>query len=114
MSDFQASDFSERLLVARVRAGHTMRSAADLVGITVQAYHKYEHDKSMPTSASLLKFCEAFGCSMEWLLYPAPLDFLSTDTAPEGRHAKYWVRAALNEIAMEKCIQPTPQKEPQK
>lgn len=71
MSEFQFSDFAERLIVARCRAGHTMKSAAALVGITAQAYMKYENDKSMPNSGALLKFCKEFDCSMEWLLCPA-------------------------------------------
>lgn len=109
MSDFMASDFAERLLVARCRAGHTMKSAGALVGISAQAYLKYERDTAMPTSKALLAFCEAFDCSMEWLLDPKPLDFQSTETAPQGRHAKYWVREALNEIALNNCATPNPQ-----
>lgn len=98
MSIFQWSDFSERLIVARCRAGHTMKSAAALVGITPQAYMKYEKDKAMPNSGSLMTFCREFDCSMEWLLEPAPLDFQSTNQCPQGRHAKYWIREALDEL----------------
>ena len=98
MSNFHKSDFAERLIVARIRAGYTMQSAAKLVGITPQAYMKYEHDKSMPNSSTLVAFCRAFDCSMEWLLHPTPLDFHSTELAPQGLHAKYWVRAAIAEL----------------
>lgn len=98
MSVFQNSNFAERLIVARCRAGHTMKSAADLVGITPQAYMKYEHDKAMPDSGKLIKFCREFDCSMEWLLHPAPLDFMSTEVAPNGRHAKYWAREVIAEL----------------
>lgn len=98
MSVFQESDFAERLIAARCRAGHTMKSAGALAGLTAQAYMKYERGKAMPNSRTLITLCREFDCSMEWLLHPAPLDFHSTDTAPQGRHAKYWVREAVAEL----------------
>jgi transcriptional regulator with XRE-family HTH domain len=75
-----------------------MRDLGAAVGITAQAVKKYEDDKSMPTSKRLIDLCEALDVSLEWLLAGEPLDFHSTETAPQGKHAKYWVREAIAEL----------------
>lgn len=87
----------ERLRVARARSRHTMRSLGDLVGVTPQAIKKYEDDVMMPNSGVLVKLCRELDVSIEWLL-DGPLDFYSTESAPQGRHAKYWVREAIAEL----------------
>lgn len=91
--------FGERFRVARARAKMTMRDVAKLCGVTPQAVFKWEADTAMPSSGNLMKCCAAFDCSAEWLIASEPLDFHSTETAPQGRHAKYWVREAISELA---------------
>lgn len=87
----------ERFKVARARAGYTFQAVADLCGVTPQAVHKWEDGRAMPSSSRLLCICAAFDCSIEWIMSGDPLDFHSTDKAPQGRHAKYWVREAMDE-----------------
>ena len=91
----------ERIRVARARSRLTMRDVADACDCTAQAVMKWEADKMMQTSGKLLTLCRILDCSIEWLMDPKPLDFHSNEQAPQGRHAKYWVRAALDEIALE-------------
>lgn len=87
----------ERFKAARARAGYTMKAVADMCGVTPQAVKKWEDGKAMPSSARLSRICAAFDCSVEWIMCTDPLDFKSTEQAPQGRHAKYWVREAMDE-----------------
>lgn len=86
-----------RFKVARARAGYTFQAVADLCGVSPQAVKKWEDGDAMPSSERLLTICLAFDCSLEWIMSADPLDFHSTAQAPQGRHAKYWVREAMDE-----------------
>lgn len=88
----------ERLRVARARARLTMADVARECECTPQAVLKWESDKAMPDSKKFLRLCGILDVSAEWLLDGAPLDFHSTEKAPQGRHAKYWVREAIAEL----------------
>lgn len=88
-----------RLRVARARMNYSMKTLGDLVGVSAQMVKKYEHDESMPNSSTLISICKELDVSAEWLMSSTPLDFQSTDRAPQGRHAKYWVKQALDELA---------------
>lgn len=88
----------ERLRVARARARLTLRDVAKECGCTPQAVKKWEDDEAMPDSRKFLAICGLLDVSAEWLMDGAPLDFHSTDQAPQGRHAKYWVREAVAEM----------------
>jgi transcriptional regulator with XRE-family HTH domain len=89
-----------------------MRSLGEAVGVTAQAIKRLEHDETMPSSKTFIALCKHLDVSAEWLMDTRPLDFHSTDTAPQGRHAKYWVREALAEMRAEGLIihseDPTP------
>ncbi|NOD65767.1 helix-turn-helix domain-containing protein [Ruegeria sp. HKCCD6109] len=88
----------ERLRVARARAQLSMADVAKECGCTAQAVMKWEHDRAMPDSRKLLKLCGLLDISLEWIMDPDPLDFHSTERAPQGRHAKYWAREAIAEM----------------
>lgn len=88
----------ERLRVARARARLTLRGVAQECGCTAQAVKKWEDDDSMPDSAKFIALCRILDVSPEWLIDGSPLDFHSTSQAPQGRHAKYWVREAIVEL----------------
>lgn len=88
----------ERLRVARARAKLTMADVARECDCTAQAVKKWEHDEAMPDSRKFMKLCSLFDVSPDWLMDHGPLDFHSTDRAPQGRHAKYWVREAIAEM----------------
>ena len=90
--------FGERLRVARARSRKTMAGLGAECGVSPQAVNKYEDDICMPTSRALLAICKSLDVSPEWLMDPTPLDFHSTAHAPQGRHAKYWVREAISEM----------------
>ncbi len=94
----------ERLRVARARAKLSMAAVAKECECTAQAVFKWEADKAMPDSRRFLKLCGLLDVSAEWLMDGAPLDFHSTEKAPQGRHAKYWVREAIEEMAREGLV----------
>jgi len=87
-----------RLRVARANARMTLRDVARECGCTPQAVKKWEDDSAMPNSTKFIALCRALGVSSEWIIDQTPLDFQSTETAPQGRHAKYWVREAIAEL----------------
>lgn len=91
----------ERLRVARARARMTLKDVARECDCTPQAVHKWEDDRAMPDSRRFLKLCAILDVSAEWLMAGEPLDFHSTETAPQGRHAKYWVRESIAELKEE-------------
>lgn len=88
----------ERVRVARARARKTLREVGFECGVTAQAVKKYEDNIAMPGSKVFMSLCRSLDVSQEWLIDTTPLDFHSTKTAPQGRHAKYWVREAIAEI----------------
>lgn len=93
--------FPERLAAARGRFRITLRDISEACDCTPQAVKRWEDGKAMPDSRRFLALCSLLDVSAEWLFCPDPLDFHSTEDAPQGRHAKYWVRAALAELADE-------------
>ena len=88
----------ERLRVARARAKMSMADVGRECGCTAQAVMKWEADKAMPDSRKFITLCRVLDVSAEWLIDGSPLDFHSTETAPQGRHAKYWVQEAIAEM----------------
>ena len=90
---------SERIRVIRAARGKTMQDIAAMCGCSSMLVFKWEAGRSYPNSSALLTLARELDCSVEWLLDATPLDFHSTETAPQGRHAKYLVRAVLDEIA---------------
>lgn len=90
--------FAERFAAARGRKGLTLRDVATACNVTPQAVKKWGDGICYPTSGALVAFAKMADCSVEWLMDYRPLDFHSTEDAPQGRHAKYWVRAALDEL----------------
>jgi transcriptional regulator with XRE-family HTH domain len=88
----------ERIRAARGRVGKTMKEIAEACGVSAQLVHKWEAGKCVPRSGALMAFAMEADCSVEWLMHDAPLDFRSTDSAPQGKHAKYWVREAIAEL----------------
>ena len=87
----------ERLRAARGRARKTLRDVAAACGVTPQAVKKWEDDTAMPASSKIVALCKCLDCSIEWIM-DGPLDFHSTPSAPQGVHAKYWVRHAIAEL----------------
>lgn len=88
----------ERLRVARARSRKTMRDIAIACDCTPQAVKKWEDDTAMPDSRKFIALIKLLDVSAEWMIDQTPLDFHSTETAPQGRHAKYWVREAVAEL----------------
>lgn len=88
----------ERIRVARARAKLTLKDVGEECGVTAQAVKKWEDGASMPSSSNFIKLCGLLDVSSEWLIDNEPLDFHSTGRAPQGRHAKYWVREAVAEL----------------
>lgn len=90
--------FAERLCAARGRSRLTLRDIGTHCSVSPQAVKKWLDGSAMPDSRNFIALCKLLDCSAEWLMDGGYLDFHSTETAPNGKHAKYWVRHAIAEL----------------
>jgi len=67
-----------RIKIARLAAGMSTKTLADLVQVTKQAISKYERDLDMPSSAVLLRLARALGVSVDYFFRPQSVDVALT------------------------------------
>lgn len=61
-------EFSENLKKLRLREGLTQYAFAERLGISKNLIYTYESEKSVPTTTTLLKICNEFHVTPNWLL----------------------------------------------
>lgn len=61
-------EFSENLKKLRLREGLTQYEFAERLGISKNLIYTYESEKSVPTITTLLKICNEFHVTPNWLL----------------------------------------------
>ncbi|MFK4927034.1 XRE family transcriptional regulator [Lactococcus garvieae] len=61
-------DFSERLKKLRKEKGFTQRKLADLIGISLRSYQRYEEKSGTPTKKRLEEIARLFDVSVSYLL----------------------------------------------
>ena len=59
---------SQRLLQLRNERNLTQKDIIKDIGISLRAYRYYEHGDRNPDSETLIKLCEYFQCSSDYLL----------------------------------------------
>ncbi len=60
--------FSERLKIARTNSKMTQKQTAEAIGMTPNAYQKYELGTSEPNLAKLVFLADIFNVSLDYLL----------------------------------------------
>lgn len=60
--------FNERLKIARQNTGKTQKETAIAIGMTPNAYQKYELGTSEPNLAKLVILADMFNVSLDYLL----------------------------------------------
>ena len=86
--------FNDRLRSARISQGFTLQKAADLLGIALRTYQKYESGDREPNYQLLVCIADLFKVPTDWLLgrdeYLQSLG-VHVDVSPEGppRHPKF-------------------------
>ncbi|MCI8717326.1 MAG: helix-turn-helix transcriptional regulator [Lachnospiraceae bacterium] len=60
--------FNERLKIARKNAGKTQKETAEAIGMTPNAYQKYELGTSEPNLTKLVFLADMFNVSLDYLL----------------------------------------------
>ena len=63
-----ATTFGERLLMLRKKNGLTQAQAAEHISVAPSSYAAYEAGKKAPKITILMKICDAYGVSADWLL----------------------------------------------
>lgn len=93
--------FGQRIRVALAVANKRQAELARECDVTPQAVARWCAGETYPTSANLMTLCRFTGCSLEWVMWPHPVDVKSTEYAPGGVHVKNLVRAVMAELATE-------------
>lgn len=57
-----------RLREEREKKGYTLQQLADLLGIAPNTLHNYETKKRHPNVEMLVKMCDLFNCSIDYLV----------------------------------------------
>jgi len=79
--------FSEKLVVLRKRAGLSQEDLSEKLGVTRQAVHKWETEKSMPNIEILKMLSKLFDVSLDNLLNDKEdISFKSEETAKSKKH----------------------------
>lgn len=60
--------FGKRLRQIRMENGFTQQKTADLLGITLRSYQKYEQGERSPSLDCLVKIADIFNVSLDYLL----------------------------------------------
>ncbi|MCI8422130.1 MAG: helix-turn-helix transcriptional regulator [Lawsonibacter sp.] len=62
------ADFAERVRELREERGLKQRERADICGVKVRSYQRYEHGDSYPEVPGLLFLADYFGVSLDYLM----------------------------------------------
>ena len=54
--------------IREIRGDLSQKAAAISTGIHQQVWNRYEKDQTSPASDSIIKICNTFKCSADWLL----------------------------------------------
>ena len=60
--------FGKRLRAARMYRKFTQQYVADTLGMTVNAYQKYEQSERCPSLETLVKLADLFNVPTDWIL----------------------------------------------
>jgi transcriptional regulator with XRE-family HTH domain len=60
--------FNKRLRESRIKTKYTQQNMADILGITLNAYQKYEQAERFPSYDCLVKIADALNVSTDYLL----------------------------------------------
>lgn len=101
MDRLRNEPFGQRVRVALASARVDRTALARACNVTPQAVQRWCDGTALPSSASLMILSEMTGASVEWLMWPAPVDIRTTEWAINGSHIKNIVRAAIDEIRAE-------------
>lgn len=93
--------FGQRIRVALAVANKRQSDLARECEVTPQAVKRWCAGETYPTSSNLMTICRFTGCSMDWLMWPHPVDVKSTEYAAGGAHVKNLVRAVMDELSTE-------------
>jgi len=91
--------FAQRLRIAIASANITRHHVAQICKVSPAAVSKWTTGLCYPSSANLLTISKLTGASMEWLMWPRPVDIRSTEYAPDGVHVKELIRAVVEEMS---------------
>lgn len=60
--------FNQRLRECRIKSKYTQQNIADMLGISLNAYQKYEQAERSPSLETLIKIADIFDVTTDYLL----------------------------------------------
>lgn len=66
--------FAQRARVARAASNRTLKDVAEAAGVSAQAVSKWKAGRCYPRASELTRACQYLGCSLDWIMTPAPVD----------------------------------------
>lgn len=93
-----AMNFGQRLRVALAAADIRQSGLAEETGVSPAAVSNWCKGKCYPSIEALEIICDITGASLEWLLWPHPVDLTTTELAINGVHIKNIVRQTMEDL----------------
>ena len=60
--------FSQRIKELRISNNLTLKAVADEIGLSLMAYAHYEHGDRQPSIETIIKLCDLFNVSADYLI----------------------------------------------
>lgn len=60
--------FAERIKELRIMRNLTLREVACIIGMSLMAYAHYEHGDRQPSIETIIKLCDLYGVSADYLI----------------------------------------------
>lgn len=80
--------YNEKIRELRKSYGITLKQITTYLGISIQAYQKYENGKGYPTIENLIKIASLYGVSIDYILDYQIDKNKATELLEEVRHIK--------------------------
>lgn len=108
---------NERIIQARKQAGMTQEQLGEALGVSRQAVSKWESGQANPDVAYIIKMCELFHLSADWLLLgreleeeknascPEPAFLNQSEPSGEGRYCLYLASTGAEDRKVAKLIE---------
>lgn len=85
--------FGERLARKRKENNLTQEQLAEVLGVSRQSISKWESDLTYPETEKLIRLCQLFGCTLDYLVRDVP----EPERGPEPSTAEHSFRQRLSE-----------------
>ncbi|MCS7226692.1 MAG: XRE family transcriptional regulator [Gloeomargarita sp. SKYB31] len=91
----------ERLKIARKQRGLSEAALAEQAGVSQEHIARYEQERVVPDSQSLIRLAKALGVSLEWLMRPVTISLPTPAYRSHANRLKEWELAWIEQQVQE-------------